>query len=680
MKFFDTDWKCVFRWLAVWEQLSPEARRHYLLAVPSHAQAVSAAGYGSELPAMIKAGLVETTSSGRIKPSVASVPFRALMAQLAKYPLFDQKPARRLLDDYTHKHYLRDESDRIRSSWEQPAWDSLAWPETFLAQPDPRIWEKPFLTWFEIYGKQHSAWGWRPVTNEPPKVTWFPDPQTIEAAQGLVRAAIESLAPLPLNSLPALLPERLRPFLEPALKACLRFMLLYPALRGDTLDAIISLCPTTVFLRNRPPAVPPGAEPCPNLAGPAFLLEDMTRVLAEAATGECRLNRGGYGQKFYKIIENKFREEFVALPVWLADHAPFPQRLNHATACLLQFKFAKDQGGVGGSRLLQATTQGRRWLAQTPGDRLRELMFLLKRPNPERTLYYDDMGELVPGSLRFGVNDADDFDHLPWLDSIWRQASTDECVAVGRFLDYHARVSHPLVNSVVPDAFRPHRVFQFGSSHHVLREENVEEFTRQLLELFFWKRLVPLGCVETGVRDSGSVCFRLSGAGRYLFGLSADLAYGQPVGESAIMVQPNFEIVFLHPNLNAEIDLVPFAERCGKNVGTLFRLTRRQSIRAAAQGHSVEAVLTALAKHSAKPVPANVTEELRAWFGACRKLGMHRVVIIEAPDHETALRVRRLLGEGAVVRDDTAVEWRGAQIDPDLLKRLSEQGLFLGSP
>jgi hypothetical protein len=60
--------------------------------------------------------------------------------------------------------------------------------------------------------------------------------------------------------------------------------------------------------------------------------------------------------------------------------------------------------------------------------------------------------------------------------------------------------------------------------------------------------------------------------------------------------------------------------------------------------------------------------------------GMHRAVIIEAPDRETALRVRRLLGEGAVVRDDTAVEWRGAQIDPDLLKRLSEQGLFLESP
>jgi hypothetical protein len=83
MKFFDTDLKSVFRWLAVWEQLSLEARRHYLLAVPAHAQSVSAAGYGSELSGMIEAGLVEATASSRIKPSLASVPFRAVMALLA---------------------------------------------------------------------------------------------------------------------------------------------------------------------------------------------------------------------------------------------------------------------------------------------------------------------------------------------------------------------------------------------------------------------------------------------------------------------------------------------------------------------------------------------------------------------------------------------------------------------
>jgi hypothetical protein len=80
MKFFDTDWSCIFHWLAVWEELSVPARRHYLLAATSHAATVSAEGYGADGEVVLEAGLVEPVSSGRVKPTAASVPFRALMA------------------------------------------------------------------------------------------------------------------------------------------------------------------------------------------------------------------------------------------------------------------------------------------------------------------------------------------------------------------------------------------------------------------------------------------------------------------------------------------------------------------------------------------------------------------------------------------------------------------------
>ena len=507
MKSFDNDWNCVFRWLAVWEELSPAARRSYL----SGAASVFAEDYGSELATVVESGLAEAAAPGRFKPSAASVPFRALLAQLAKFPLFDQAPTRQLLDDYTRKHYVRDESDRIQSSWNRPAWDSLAWPKAFLAQPDVRVWEQSYLTHAEIHGTQRSRWSWSNEPKLPPKGTWFADAETIEAARCLVRAAMDSPAPRPLSSLPTVLPERLRRFLEPALKACLRYLLLYVALRADTRDAVIGLCPTVVHLRNRPPAQPPKPLPCAGLASPAFLLEDMTRVLTEAATGECRLNRGGYDRRMFKVIADKLRQESVALPAWLGAHAEFARRLSNATGCLVGLEFAKDQHGRSGKRLLQATPKGRRWLAGSPADRLRELLFELKRHDPERVSYYDDGLELVPGQIRFGVQDPDDFDHLPWLDSIWREAPSDGCVAVNAFLDYHARVSHPLANPVVPDAFRPYLAFRYGSSRFVLREENVEEFARELLARFFWDRLVPLGCVEANDRETALRVQRLLG-------------------------------------------------------------------------------------------------------------------------------------------------------------------------
>lgn len=679
MKFFDTDWSCVFRWLAFWEKLSPQARSHYLLATPSHAQSVSGKGYGPELATVVEGGLVQETSPGRFKPSATSVPFRTLMAQLAKSPLFDKKPTHQLLEAYTRKHYVRDESDHVQNSWNQPVWDSVAWPKKFLAQRDVRKWEKSYLAHIEIYGEQPSRWGWSHQPASSPKVTWFADQETIEAAQCLVDAAMNSLAPLPLNSLSTLLPERLRQFLEPALKAALRYMLLYPALRQDTLDAIISLCPTVVQLRNRPPAQPPKPVPCPAPISPAFLMEDMTRLLAFAATSECRLNRGHYGRQLFKVIQDKLQHEFVALPPWLETHASFSQRLSNAIDCLICLKFAKDQNRSGGRRLLEATPQGRRWLADSPANRLRELLFEFKRHKSLREFYSCDCLELLPKQVRFAVKNSGDFDHLPWLESIWRQAAGKGSVPVCAFLDYHARASHPLANPAVPDVFRPQATFRYGSSRIVVRDENVEDIARELLELFFRTRLVPLGCVETGQSKDGELCFRLSDAGRFLFGLTKKLAYGKPDMDATVVVQPNFEIVFLHPSLSAEIDFASFAERCGRNVGTLFRLTRRQAIRAASQGITVDSVLGAFAEHSSKPVPENVATELRAWFAVCRTLTTRRAVLIEVGDCETALRVQKLLGTRCTKLTETLLEWHGTQIDPKLRQKLADQGVFIGS-
>ncbi len=675
MKFFDRDWDCVLHWLAVWEKLSLDARRHYL-AAPSHAQTVPAAGYGDDLGLVLETGFVETVATGRVKPTSASVPFRAIMAQLAKFPLFDQKPTRQLLDDYAVKHYLREENDSIRSSWQKPAWDSLAWPQSFLNQANLKTWEKQYLTYFEMEGEGRALWYSVRSPAQAPKVTWFPDGKTAEAAKGLVRHALNAVQPVPLLSLPAALPEDLRASFQPALKACLRFMLLYPALRGDSLDAVIGLCPTVVYLLSRPAAAPPPVEEAKDRISPAFLLEDMTRVLAEAATGECRLNRGGYGPQLFKVIADKLREEFVALPPWMQAHHGFEDRLFRAMTCLTGLKLAEDKS-TQSKRLLVATAKGRKWLTQPPADRLRELLCEIKRRDPDESGGYNDPLTYMPGQFRFEAAGGRKFNHAAWLSSIWRQPPGEGCVALNAFLDYHARVSHPLVNPAIPDSSRPDATSRFGQWGPALRAEGIEDVCRVVLEDFFWQRLVPLGCVETTAREDGQVSFRLSPAGQYLFGQSADLAYGQPTTDAAIVIQPNFDIVFLQPNLAAEVELSTLAERVGRHVGTLFRLTRQKAILAAAQGNTLEAMLATLAKHSSKPVPANVTEEIRSWFAVCRALKTRRSVLIEAGDRETAVRVRRLLGPGCEVLKDTLLEWRGAGIDPKLRRKLTEQGLFI---
>jgi hypothetical protein len=283
----------------------------------------------------------------------------------------------------------------------------------------------------------------------------------------------------------------------------------------------------------------------------------------------------------------------------------------------------------------------------------------------------------MPRFLSFNDTARGDFDHHAWLSSIWRQAPEDAGVALARFLDYHSRVSHPLVNPAIPEDGRP-RSASGSYGRRDLRAERIEAFTREVLDAFFWQKLIPLGCVETleHIDIDGDVWFRLSSAGKFFFDQATEFTYGQPNAEAAVLVQPNFEIVFLQANLSAEIALAPLAERVGKHVGTLFRLTRAKAVLAASQGITAETALETLDKHSAKSVPANVAEEVHAWFGACREIATRRAVLIEAGDRETALRVQRLLGQKCVFIKDNLLEFPGVGIDPKLRRKLTEQGIF----
>lgn len=296
-------------------------------------------------------------------------------------------------------------------------------------------------------------------------------------------------------------------------------------------------------------------------------MEDMTRVLALAAAGGCRLTQSSYATQLFQKATDRLLGEFISVPPWIETRRSPRERLESALETLRACKFADSKRGGKGGLLLRPTAAGRQWLSQSPAERLHGLLQELRK---------------------------DDGEHH----------STDE---------------------------------------------------------------------------AGNILFRLSSAGRCFFGLEHELEYGQPLQDARVVVQPNFEIVFLHPNLSAEIDFTPFAERCSQGVGTLFRLTQRQTLRAAEEGLTVEAVLDTLEKHASSPVPANVRAELQAWFGSCRTLATRRAILLETSDAETALRVQKLLGPKAALLGKTLIEWPGANLDPKLRRKLAGHGIFIQS-
>jgi hypothetical protein len=109
----------------------------------------------------------------------------------------------------------------------------------------------------------------------------------------------------------------------------------------------------------------------------------------------------------------------------------------------------------------------------------------------------------------------------------------------------------------------------------------------------------------------------MNDTGRALIGIPRD---GLPDGEdpapgaAELIVQPNFEVVFLTRSPGAEAELGRFCERIGREVGVLFRITRASLGRARAAGLDAEMVRETLRRGSRSPLPSNVEHEIAGWM------------------------------------------------------------------
>ncbi|MDP9348768.1 MAG: helicase-associated domain-containing protein [Gemmatimonadota bacterium] len=173
----------------------------------------------------------------------------------------------------------------------------------------------------------------------------------------------------------------------------------------------------------------------------------------------------------------------------------------------------------------------------------------------------------------------------------------------------------------------------------------------EILAGFLVARLAPLGGARLGRTAAGELCFALTGAGRYLLGGEDDFEYGQEV-QAQVVVQPDFEIVFLAPAPVLEAQIARFAERRGKGPGVMFRLTRASVLAAAEAGATAEQIVETLGTASIRELPGNVVRQVRDWFQGIRRVRMRPAVLVECRDAETAARV--LAAAGKQVRKVTA--------------------------
>lgn len=109
-----------------------------------------------------------------------------------------------------------------------------------------------------------------------------------------------------------------------------------------------------------------------------------------------------------------------------------------------------------------------------------------------------------------------------------------------------------------------------------------------------------------------------------------------PVDGRTLIVQPNFELLLLQPDLPTVYSLMPFAQVDQIGVVSRLTLTRNSVLRGLEIGKNIEQLLQILEQRSQKELPQNVVYSLRDWTKLFKEVSISQVLLIDVPSEALA--------------------------------------------
>jgi hypothetical protein len=457
----------------------------------------------------------------------------------------------------------------------------------------------------------------------------------------------------------------------------MRNLLFFPALRGDDLEPVLGIWPSITKTLFRPtPKAPQAATPQQIFEAP-LLMDDMGSSLAVCATQPFRLRAADTG--LYVRAEQVIASALSPLPKWVESriNLKMSERIDSAIVFLRRYGFLVRRGEYGKDLRLEVSEAGRSWLGLPAKERLKTLLDGLLRglTKQQEDLGYDyDRASLLPYQVRYGIGKEEDPIPSAVL-SAYAPQGGDTFVHLEEFLACQVQQDNPLLPLLQK---LPHAMFRFRGSYTTMpAPDELDEAWADLLRDFLRLRLLPLGAAKVGLDSEGAVCFALTEAGKYLVGAQADFRFERAPGR--IVVQPNFDVVFLAPEPRAEAEIGRFAERKGQHMGTLFRITKRSILAAAAAGITAEQTFETLRQGCSGELPPNVQREISGWFAQCRRVSLRPAILLHCPDAETAARVQAVAANKVTPVTDTVLELHDPGDQAALQRKLREAGIFVSS-
>lgn len=637
-----------------WSELSHETRLLFLTQINSNLKISSSVFLPAQISELIEAGFC-LADKAALAPDVR--PFRNLVRSMHRHSHFASSKKELEVDYITdhltnpesggifnpHGHYFRRQPAKTAA---ETAVDS-SWLNEFRNADSPEYWERRHANSQGTYLDKTSA--------------------------ALLKTWIERLIagknPIPFSDLPGDA-DPSDPSVQMALRAGVRYLLLFPALDPETLDPIIGIWPAIHARLNRKKVAPPAPvdlpEGCETYQLP-ILLHDMTTLLVGTAGEGLRLKAHG---DLYKKEADAMESRLISMPPpGCGYQPPYHSRLYEARRWLLGMKLVASEGRRGKTLALKATPTGRQWLAASEADRLKAVLDFMRKAHRRNVEgkwreYYELA--FVPNNPQHhaeegGINLEEEVIEafLYCLEGQWFR--------IKEFLAWQAESENPLLGT------------DQGIERFLDRWRNSdterELLWKKVLQDFFQHRLIPLGAIKSGFDAAGNHWFSLTPAGAYLLGFANELEYETEAVAGDIVVQPNFEIVFTAANPFAEGELTRYAERLGHGVGTLFRITRTSVLLALNSGMESGQIIESLQPLASKKLPANVVAQINDWGKSFRRVGIENISIIRCPDADTALHVHALFPKKTTPLTETILQIDNPGNLAPIKRKLRENGI-----
>ncbi len=572
MKLFPADWPDFLDELARWGELSIEGRRAFLDGTAPGLSIDPAAG-GASVAELRDAGFLEVTGrGGLLAVAEGSTTLHQILKSLEKYPLFES-PGLAVLSAYVAEHYTQQERSQLD--------ESLA----LLPNDLPRI-----------AGFVSSVEWLQAALGRMPRQDGARD--GLDAARALLAFFTEQRDRIPLREVEEYFPGIPREELCAGVRLGVQRCLFYLGLRRVDLEPLVGVWPAAARrLRRLSVVLAPEPVSVGQVFRHPFLVEDMTSLLTLARAAPITLRRGD--EKPFARFVDEAGAMLLTLPDWLEalTGLSLESRIGLALQALrLTGLLSSSEGGS-----LAPGAEVDTWMRSSVEER-RDLVVARLR-----------VGEGRPTRL-FGLLEEDwasredsQAELLPWLDQAFSFVPLTTFIRFADFAEYQAAIGSPLAAASLTE-----------SSTVLPSEEAMEELWKSFLGIFLGRCLLSLGGAAAGLTSEGKPGFHMTDIGRRLLGiprdgLPANDDFGAP-SEEPLVVQPNFEIVFLSPSPGVEAELGRFCERIGRGVGVLFRISRQSLQKAGASGIDAEHVIDVLARRSRSLLPSNVVHEIRGWM------------------------------------------------------------------